>query len=123
MEWLPVDRRLVRAAVPGVWVARYRSRVAVLDHHATTCWGNAKDLDHGRSHRRAALCLRHGHSGHGPDGDRASIQRQVAYYDDLRAAVRRAGSPAMAKRSSVASRASTDTKPSRKEREAAREAP
>jgi glyoxylase-like metal-dependent hydrolase (beta-lactamase superfamily II) len=28
--------------------------------------------------------------GHGPDGDRASIQRQVAYYDDLRAAVRRA---------------------------------
>lgn len=28
--------------------------------------------------------------GHGPDGDRASIQRQYAYYDDLRAAVRRA---------------------------------
>jgi glyoxylase-like metal-dependent hydrolase (beta-lactamase superfamily II) len=28
--------------------------------------------------------------GHGADGDRASIQRQVAYYDDLRAAVRRA---------------------------------
>lgn len=28
--------------------------------------------------------------GHGPDGDRASIQRQFAYYDDLRAAVRRA---------------------------------
>jgi glyoxylase-like metal-dependent hydrolase (beta-lactamase superfamily II) len=28
--------------------------------------------------------------GHGPDGDRASIQRQIAYYDDLRAAVRRA---------------------------------
>ena len=28
--------------------------------------------------------------GHGPDGDRPSIQRQLAYYDDLRAAVRRA---------------------------------
>jgi glyoxylase-like metal-dependent hydrolase (beta-lactamase superfamily II) len=28
--------------------------------------------------------------GHGDDGDRASIQRQLAYYDDLRAAVRRA---------------------------------
>jgi glyoxylase-like metal-dependent hydrolase (beta-lactamase superfamily II) len=28
--------------------------------------------------------------GHGPDGDRASIQRQYAFYDDLRAAVRRA---------------------------------
>ena len=26
--------------------------------------------------------------GHGPDGDRASIQRQIAYYDDLTAAVR-----------------------------------
>ena len=28
--------------------------------------------------------------GHGPDGDRATIQRQLLYYDDLRAAVRRA---------------------------------
>lgn len=28
--------------------------------------------------------------GHGADGDRATIQRQFAYYDDLRAAVRRA---------------------------------
>jgi glyoxylase-like metal-dependent hydrolase (beta-lactamase superfamily II) len=28
--------------------------------------------------------------GHGPDGDRASIQRQLTYYDDLRAAVRHA---------------------------------
>lgn len=28
--------------------------------------------------------------GHGPDGDRATIQRQLVYYDDLRAAVRRA---------------------------------
>lgn len=28
--------------------------------------------------------------GHGTDGDRATIQRQFAYYDDLRAAVRRA---------------------------------
>ena len=26
--------------------------------------------------------------GHGPPGDRASIQRQIAYYDDLRTAVR-----------------------------------
>jgi glyoxylase-like metal-dependent hydrolase (beta-lactamase superfamily II) len=26
--------------------------------------------------------------GHGPDGDRASIQRQIAYYDDLTSAVR-----------------------------------
>ena len=28
--------------------------------------------------------------GHGPAGDRATIQRQIAYYDDLTAAVRRA---------------------------------
>jgi len=28
--------------------------------------------------------------GHGPTGDRASIQRQIAYYDDLRSAVRQA---------------------------------
>lgn len=28
--------------------------------------------------------------GHGPDGDRATIQRQLVYYDDLRAAVRQA---------------------------------
>ena len=28
--------------------------------------------------------------GHGEDGDRAAIQRQIAYYDDLRAAVRKA---------------------------------
>jgi hypothetical protein len=28
--------------------------------------------------------------GHGVDGDRASIQRQLAYYDDLRASVRQA---------------------------------
>jgi glyoxylase-like metal-dependent hydrolase (beta-lactamase superfamily II) len=28
--------------------------------------------------------------GHGPDGDRATIQRQLIYYDDLRAAVRQA---------------------------------
>ena len=28
--------------------------------------------------------------GHGADGDRAAIQRQFLYYDDLRAAVRRA---------------------------------
>lgn len=28
--------------------------------------------------------------GHGPPGDRASIHRQIAYYDDLHAAVRRA---------------------------------
>ena len=28
--------------------------------------------------------------GHGPPGDRAAIQRQIAYYDDLTAAVRRA---------------------------------
>ena len=28
--------------------------------------------------------------GHGPTGDRASIHRQIAYYDDLRAAVRHA---------------------------------
>jgi glyoxylase-like metal-dependent hydrolase (beta-lactamase superfamily II) len=28
--------------------------------------------------------------GHGPEGDRAAIQRQLAYYDDLRAATRKA---------------------------------
>lgn len=28
--------------------------------------------------------------GHGPPGDRATVHRQIAYYDDLRAAVRRA---------------------------------
>ena len=40
--------------------------------------------------------------GHGPDGDRASIQRQLTYYDDLRAAVRRAIAQGLSEEQAVA---------------------
>jgi glyoxylase-like metal-dependent hydrolase (beta-lactamase superfamily II) len=40
--------------------------------------------------------------GHGPTGDRATVQRQIAYYDDVTAAVRRAVAEGLSENRAVA---------------------
>ncbi|MBV6520694.1 MAG: hypothetical protein MNPFHGCM_00812 [Gemmatimonadaceae bacterium] len=40
--------------------------------------------------------------GHGPDGDRGAVQRQLVYYDDLRASVRRAVAAGLSEEQAVA---------------------